>query len=332
MWWNANNPGGRPLLWVTSAILVAAVFETARLGALALWDVRPPLLLAAVAAILFAHAAVEGAALRTQYAGFPEAVAQTARPGYPAEAAFAVLSALCVHGLARASARVFGRPAIGRALGLAAAGGIVVWALHDVAAARVNVGPALIVLALLAATSAPLALLEPGGGRRWLAVLGLAAWIVPPLPALWGVWQAYGTGGLVALLALSKVGDTAGYYVGGALGRTHPFPSISPGKTTAGCVASLVAAVALGGVLSAAGVLPEGRFGLASGLAAGAILNLAAQAGDLLESWVKRRAGVKDSSGWFGPSGGLLDQLDSLLLSIPAALVTFPLLFPAAAR
>jgi hypothetical protein len=76
-------------------------------------------------------------------------------------------------------------------------------------------------------------------------VLGLALWLIPPLPALWGIWFAYGTSGLIALLALSKIGDTAGYYVGGAIGKSHPFPRISPGKTTAGCVASLVAATAL---------------------------------------------------------------------------------------
>jgi phosphatidate cytidylyltransferase len=57
-------------------------------------------------------------------------------------------------------------------------------------------------------------------------------------------------------------------------------------------------------------------------------VNLAAQAGDLLESWVKRKAGVKDSSGLFGPSGGLLDQLDSLLLAVPVALVAWPWLVP----
>ena len=56
-------------------------------------------------------------------------------------------------------------------------------------------------------------------------------------------------------------------------------------------------------------------------------MNLASQAGDLLESVVKRRAGVKDSGTLFGPSGGVLDVVDSLLLSVPTALATWPLLF-----
>ncbi|MCY2960514.1 MAG: phosphatidate cytidylyltransferase [Planctomycetota bacterium] len=328
LWWNAADGSGRPLFWVTSLILIAAVIEVARMGSLAAIGIRPPLLLGAIATILLANAAIEGAALRVEYEAFPAAVGGTARPGYLVEAAFAALAALAVHGLTRSFARFLGGPAVGRIVGMVAVGAILVWALNDIALARANVGPALLVLALLAVTSAPLAALEPGGGRRLLVVLGLAVWLLPPLPALWGIWQAVGTSGLVALLALSKIGDTAGYYVGGAIGKSHPFPRISPGKTTAGCVASFVAATALGGALWAAGVLPEGRFGLAGGLLAGALLNVAAQAGDLLESWVKRRAGVKDSSNCFGPSGGLLDQLDSLLLSIPMALLTWPFLFP----
>jgi phosphatidate cytidylyltransferase len=332
LWWNAQDASGRPLLWVTSVVLLAAVVEVARMGSLASLSLRPALLLGALASILFANAAIEGEVLRQQYADFPAAIEATARPGYLVTAAFAALAALAVHGLTRTGARLFGGPAVGRVVGMLAVGAVVVWALNDIAVARVHVGPALVVLALLAAASAPLAALEPGGVRRLLLVLGLALWSLPPLPSLWGIWSAYGTGGLVALLALSKIGDTAGYYVGGSIGKTHPFPRISPGKTTAGCVASFVAATALGGVLSATGVLPEGRFGLASGLAAGALLNVAAQSGDLLESWVKRRAGVKDSSTWFGPSGGLLDQLDSLLLSIPMSFLSWPFLFSEIAR
>ena len=67
--------------------------------------------------------------------------------------------------------------------------------------------------------------------------------------------------------------------------------------------------------------------GVASVLAAAALVNLASQAGDLLESAAKRQARVKDSGTLFGPSGGFLDLVDSLLLSVPVALLTWPLLF-----
>lgn len=166
-----------------------------------------------------------------------------------------------------------------------------------------------------------------GGWREGALVLLLALWLLAPLPALAEIWRVYGPEGLFALVLLSKIGDVFGYYVGGALGKSHPFPRISPGKTTAGCVASLVAGGVTGLVCLPVGLLPEGT-GAVPALLAGVGTNLAAQAGDLLESVVKRRAGIKDSGTWFGPSGGILDLVDSLLLSIPTALVTWPLLFP----
>jgi len=155
----------------------------------------------------------------------------------------------------------------------------------------------------------------------------LALWIALPLAWLTVVRFHWGVPGLVALVVLSKAGDIAGYYFGSLLGKTHPFPRISPGKTTAGCVASFLAGSLLGVACEVFGLFPAARFPLFSGLLAGAALNLASQAGDLLESVVKRRAGVKDSGTLFGPSGGVLDVVDSLLLSVPTAMATWPLLF-----
>jgi CDP-diglyceride synthetase len=183
-------------------------------------------------------------------------------------------------------------------------------------------------LALLLAT--PLAwFVHMYWGHEHRARLVLALWIGPllalPLPWLWHVWHDWGTRGLVALVLLAKVGDIVGYYVGSSIGVRHPFPRISPGKTVAGCWASFVAGTLAGGALVQAGVLPVGPYGVWGGLTAGAAVNLAAQAGDLLESWIKRGAGVKDSGTWFGPSGGVLDLVDSLLLAVPAALLVWPL-------
>jgi len=174
-----------------------------------------------------------------------------------------------------------------------------------------------------------LALRRKGGAARpspWPHI-GLAVWIAIPLPALVFVWLNYDFGGLLALILLSKVGDIAGYYVGNAVGRHHPFPNLSKGKTTEGCVGSLLAGTLAGGLFVQLGWLPDAPFGWLGGLAAGLAINLAAQAGDLLESAVKRRAEVKDSGTWFGPSGGVLDLVDSLLLTVPTALVVWPLIF-----
>lgn len=166
--------------------------------------------------------------------------------------------------------------------------------------------------------------------RKDLAVaLGLALWIAVPLPAVAQVARLWGGAGLISLIVLSKIGDVAGYYVGNAIGRRHPFPKLSPGKTMAGCVASFVAGIASGAGLAWFGLLPEGSWGIGDGLIAGACINLASQSGDLFESWVKRSARVKDSSTWLGPSGGILDVVDSLLFSVPLTLLVWPLLFDA---
>ena len=128
-------------------------------------------------------------------------------------------------------------------------------------------------------------------------------------------------GGLIVFLVLTKIGDIFGYFVGRAIGVRHPFTTISPNKTVAGCVASLLAGIAAGLLFGLGGLLP-GWFG---GALVGLVLNLASQGGDLAESWVKRTAGVKDSGTAFGPSGGVLDVVDSLLTSAPVAVLLWTL-------
>lgn len=167
------------------------------------------------------------------------------------------------------------------------------------------------------------------GGRARVAMPSVQILPLLCLPLFFLVsLRAYGgVGALAAVVALAKLGDVAGYYVGNAMGKRHPFPNLSPGKTVAGCVGSLVAGTAAGAGFAAAGWLGEPRLGVFSGLLLGALVNVAAQAGDLLESWLKRRAGVKDSGTTFGPSGGMLDLVDSFLLAAPLAATIGPLLF-----
>jgi len=201
-------------------------------------------------------------------------------------------------------------------VGLAAALAVYVFA-HDFCAAR-GLPHWLVVHAAAFAAAALVGVRRPGALRAGAA----ATWALVPLPLLAEIWTRFGSGGLVALIVLSKIGDIAGYYVGSAIGRHHPFKRLSPGKTTEGCLASFVAATAVGPLCLAAGAFPVGTSWLAAA-AVGAVTNVAAQAGDLLESWVKRRAGVKDSGRTLGPSGGLLDVTDSLLVSVPVALATW---------
>jgi phosphatidate cytidylyltransferase len=160
----------------------------------------------------------------------------------------------------------------------------------------------------------------------------LAVWSLPPLFSIALVEREFGTRGLFALVFLAKIGDNAAYFVGRAIGKRHPFPNVSPGKTVAGCVASLVAGIVSGAIVLPLTLGQRTPAHACLGAFFGGLLNLAAQAGDLSESWVKRRAGVKDSSPLLGPSGGVLDALDSLLFAAPLALCAWSWAYPAAAR
>lgn len=151
--------------------------------------------------------------------------------------------------------------------------------------------------------------------------------VAVPLLALYHIRLSGGAAGLAAYIVLAKIGDIAGYYVGSLMGKRRPFPNISPGKSVAGCNASLAVGILTGVLFVAFGVLDGARYGLLSGALLGAAVNVLAQAGDLLESAYKRRAGFKDSGTTFGPSGGMFDLIDSLILSAPVAAVLWALLF-----
>lgn len=115
-------------------------------------------------------------------------------------------------------------------------------------------------------------------------------------------------------LAGPIIGDTTAYFIGSAFGRHRFFPDISPKKSVEGAVA---AAVVTTGVF--AGLVPVVLPSVAWWQAAllGAAVTVAAQAGDLAESALKRQAGVKDSSAIIPGHGGLMDRLDSLVLVAP---------------
>jgi phosphatidate cytidylyltransferase len=108
--------------------------------------------------------------------------------------------------------------------------------------------------------------------------------------------------------------DTAAYGVGKTLGRHKLCPAISPGKTVEGAIAAFVAAAGL-----SAGVGYWFRLPVAHGLILGAAIGIVGQAGDLFESVLKRRAGVKDSGSLLPGHGGVLDRFDSLLFAAPLA-------------
>jgi phosphatidate cytidylyltransferase len=151
-------------------------------------------------------------------------------------------------------------------------------------------------------------------------------WIAYPLTLVPLLWKQEDGLALVLLLMLAVwSGDVAALYVGRAFGRHKLAPRLSPGKTWEGSTASILASLAAAGLLivisdrlSARGnTLIHIAEPVWQTLLLAAILNIAAQLGDLLESAVKRGAGVKDSGTMLPGHGGILDRIDALLLAAP---------------
>lgn len=140
-------------------------------------------------------------------------------------------------------------------------------------------------------------------------------YIGPSVLAL--IWLRTGPSGLADMLLVLLVvwaSDIAAYVVGRWIGGAKLAPTISPGKTRSGAVGGLLGAaiVAIGMAMSSGGAI-------ASLLLVCLILSVVSQAGDLMESAIKRHFGVKDS-GWLVPGhGGLFDRLDGVLVVAPAA-------------
>lgn len=125
----------------------------------------------------------------------------------------------------------------------------------------------------------------------------------------------YGLAAVIFVLAVVWATDIGAYAAGRLIGGPKLWPAVSPKKTWAGFVGGLVAAVIVG--LLAASVAGA-RPGMALTLVVVA-LSLACQAGDLFESAVKRRFGVKDASRLIPGHGGLLDRVDGLSFAAPLA-------------
>lgn len=176
-------------------------------------------------------------------------------------------------------------------------------------------------------------------GVTVLGAAGLAAWLLagptPPsrrlaagipyigLAGIALIWlrRDGGTGraNVLFLVLVVWASDIGAYLAGRAVGGPKLAPRISPAKTWAGAAGGLLAAVATG--VAVARIAGGGPGDLARAALVAAGLGVAAQAGDLLESGIKRRFGVKDSGRLIPGHGGLLDRLDGLLTAAPMAAV-----------
>lgn len=125
---------------------------------------------------------------------------------------------------------------------------------------------------------------------------------------------------LLWVLLTIKACDTGAYFSGKAIGRHKLIPWLSPGKTWEGLLGGVVWSVVSGGLgawlLTRAGIAAPS---VVHGLIAGAVFALLGQAGDLIESMLKRDAGIKDSGASLPGFGGVLDIIDSPILVVPVA-------------
>ncbi len=184
------------------------------------------------------------------------------------------------------------------------------------------------------ALSAPLAIMAPiaagpnflalgliGGAAFFAAIVTRNRWLglgtvyvgVPVLALLLMRKQEEGVVFTLWALALVWACDIGAYFAGRAIGGPKLAPWISPNKTWAGLAGGIVAASIFGAAMHVQYGLPW-RLTLAT-----PVLAVLAQGGDLFESWLKRRAGVKDSGTLLPGHGGILDRLDGLVPVAPVA-------------
>jgi len=164
-------------------------------------------------------------------------------------------------------------------------------------------------------------------GRPSPVTCAIAGWIV-----VWPTWFAFvvlrdaSPWLLLAVSAVIWIADVAAYFTGKAFGKHKLAPAVSPGKTWEGVMGALAGVAIYGIVLSVVARSQPTPISAIFDSGHGvpvvvAMLVLAALSvvGDLLESWMKRGAGLKDSSSLLPGHGGVLDRIDALTSTLPVA-------------
>lgn len=142
----------------------------------------------------------------------------------------------------------------------------------------------------------------------WLGA-GLSYAAMPAIALVWLREQPDGMALVLWTLALVWMTDICAYFAGRGIGGPKIWPAVSPSKTWAGLGGGMVGAAGFSALFAMAMAWQHpALYGLI-----GAILAIVAQAGDFFESWLKRRAGVKDSGNLLPGHGGVLDRIDGLV-------------------
>jgi phosphatidate cytidylyltransferase len=159
------------------------------------------------------------------------------------------------------------------------------------------------------------ALLSPHR-RGWTALGGCYAFSALTASVLLRLDQVWGFTALMFVLLIVWVTDIGGYFAGRGIGGPKLWPRVSPKKTWAGAIGGFALSLAIAAGFAGFGL---GRAGPL--LLLGAVLSIASQLGDLFESAVKRRFGVKDSSQIIPGHGGLMDRLDGFVAAVVLAAI-----------
>lgn len=150
-----------------------------------------------------------------------------------------------------------------------------------------------------------------GGRAIWF---GYATLVVIAALSLVGLRGLFGPKAVLFLILIVVISDTAGYFAGRMLGGPKFWPRVSPKKTWSGTVAGWVGA----GIFGAA-IAQQVELSAMVGALLAMVLAFAGQMGDILESAMKRRVGIKDSSNLIPGHGGFLDRLDALVVAAAVA-------------
>lgn len=179
-------------------------------------------------------------------------------------------------------------------------------------------GGVLAAIVVVAMSMLGAAALAPRGRRTWVAGGILYAGALGAAPILLRSDRAYGFLAVMFLFAIVWTTDIVAYFVGRAAGGPKLVPRVSPKKTWSGALGGTVAAALMAIAVAEVAELPQWP---AIGMLA-IVVSIAAQGGDLFESFVKRRFGAKDSSHAIPGHGGLMDRLDGFIAaSVVAALI-----------
>ncbi|TFW27016.1 phosphatidate cytidylyltransferase [Duganella callida] len=246
--------------------------------------------------------------------------------------AFALVVTLFVAGAVWEGARLFGLGETGARVAGLLGGVLFAYMLYAAqpGAARALFGVAALLWFIRYAPTLGMGLPPLGGVANWTLAITFGFAVFAAFFAIVGLYL-HSPLYLLSVMVLVWIADIGAYFAGKAFGKRKLAPSISPGKSWEGAIGGAVAVLVLAAlsIMLAGGVAPwlqdtfayrlQARFGWGLALLVLLVIVMFSVIGDLFESQLKRRAGMKDSSNLLPGHGGVLDRVDALIPVLPMA-------------